>query len=875
MLVSLATSDPVEIDQVGGKAASLIRLKQNGLEVPGGVVLTTLFFEPWLTEIQTSSEWRSAIEMVQSIGFRSPNLTQRADLALLCDSVKSLASRFPLNDNQRAQINEARTDLGAGMYAVRSSSPEEDLGGASFAGLYETALGVDPGLLTEAVRICFLSCLDERVLLYKAGRKFESLAPRIAVIVQRMVNSDISGVAFSLNPVTNDYDELLINASWGLGEALVTGDITPDTVVVNKVTDEIISYRVGDKGDDRPDEKCLTTEQIGELGDTVKRIESIYHEPVDVEWACVAGQLHLLQARPITAYIPLHEALQTAPGEPRHLYIDGYLTDGITMSGAISRMSGDAFTTIIKLYWQWMAGQSANETHLIDAGCRLDSSRMYIDISMFMHLIGKGEALAKQSETMNPMMAGIFTSPEIERYRPVRAPAHLRLFRLLRYLPGVLWRIRRAIAVLYGPIFRSDHFDASYQQTIREFNDWITQPVDESQSVSDCFKEALVRMGITIMDTSYPAFIYSYLMMFRIKVLIDGKSSEQLELVDALFGGHEDDMIVQMGLAIYDLSTLLPSSEFDDIDALTVKLQDRKLPEAFLVRWDEFVLLYGCRGPLEMELANPKYGEAPHLALRQMASVAAGGEEFNPHDMQHKQVARREQAYARLLEMLSPRKARRLKKYYAVCVRYAAARELFKHHIMQVYERLRRLLLHRANNFVLAGRLDHCDQIFEMTIDEVDRATQDTGFDIRATVEEKGAFDRKLQSQVRHFPMAIDSRGRILRSPLKFEEGALVGAAVSAGIARGPIKVLNDPFEKELLPGDILVAVTTDPGWTPLFIPAAAVILEVGGELQHGALVAREYGKPCVSGIQDVTQQFEDGQMVEVDGNAGVIRFID
>ena len=136
----------------------------------------------------------------------------------------------------------------------------------------------------------------------------------------------------------------------------------------------------------------------------------------------------------------------------------------------------------------------------------------------------------------------------------------------------------------------------------------------------------------------------------------------------------------------------------------------------------------------------------------------------------------------------------------------------------------------------------------------------------------------RLKAHVRHFPQAIDSRGRILRAKIDqgdLPEGTLAGVAVSPGVATGPIKVLNDPFEKEVEPGDVLVAMTTDPGWTPLFINAAAVILEIGGELQHGALVAREYGKPCVSGIGDVTSTFRDGQMVEVDGDTGLIRNLD
>ena len=132
----------------------------------------------------------------------------------------------------------------------------------------------------------------------------------------------------------------------------------------------------------------------------------------------------------------------------------------------------------------------------------------------------------------------------------------------------------------------------------------------------------------------------------------------------------------------------------------------------------------------------------------------------------------------------------------------------------------------------------------------------------------------KLKARVKHFPMAIDSRGRILRPQKKAETGGFKGAPISPGTVTGPIKVLNNPFEKDIEPGDILTAVTTDPGWTPLFINAAAVILEIGGELQHGALVAREYGKPCVAGIPDVTNLLHDGQVVEVDGSAGTVRVL-
>ena len=874
MLISLATTDAPVPSEVGGKGASLIRLRQAEFDVPRGVVLTARFFEPWLAEIRDSSEWLAVAQALRTCRTGSPNAEPRVELAHCCERVKALAVSLPLDAERRARIDDVAAAFGTASYAVRSSSPEEDLSGASFAGLYESVLGVDSASLLDAVRVCFRSCLDARVLLYKLKMGFEPLAPAIAVVVQELVASEISGVAFSLNPLTNDFDEILVNASWGLGEALVTGDITPDTVVVDKVTGETVEYRVGDKGGDRGEESCLDGVRIVDIADAVKRIETLFGEPVDVEWAIADGRLHLLQARPVTAWVPLHESLQTAPGEPRKLYLDGYLADGVTMSEATTPMTDDALDTMARMVLGWMVNAPPSKLDLAGWGVHLEGGRCYLDVSMYMHLIGSGGRLARLAEDANHLMAAAVASPEFERYRPDRPPAHARFLRLLRHAPSVLWNMRRAVFVLFGPVFRPDRFAARYAAAIDAFDTWVAQPVDHSKKVADCLREGLMRAGSTAMVSSYPAFLHAYIAIGRIKRLADPNSPDQLAWVDAVCGGYEDDMIVQMGVAMHDMAMLLPASEFGDIDTLEGRLRDRNLPAAFLARWDAFTARYGCRGPLEMELANPKFGEAPALALRQMAGIRDAGSEYDPREMRRKRVERRKEAYAGLLDRLPRRKARRLKRCYATCMRYVGARELFKHHIMQVYERVRKLVLHRADEFVAAGRLDRRDQVFELRLVDVDRASGDPGFDIRTAVAERGAFARKLRSHVRHFPLFIDSRGRILRVPPTLEKGALVGRALSPGVARGPVRVLNDPFEKPVQPGDIVVAVTTDPGWTPLFITAAGVILEIGGELQHGALVAREYGKPCVTGIQDVTALFEDGQIVEVDGDAGVIRFV-
>ncbi|MCH2569208.1 MAG: PEP-utilizing enzyme, partial [Pseudomonadales bacterium] len=180
---------------------------------------------------------------------------------------------------------------------------------------------------------------------------------------------------------------------------------------------------------------------------------------------------------------------------------------------------------------------------------------------------------------------------------------------------------------------------------------------------------------------------------------------------------------------------------------------------------------------------------------------------------------------------------------------------------------------------VEANRLDEINHIFDVSMDDVDRAIVDSNFDLRAA-RSATTFQQQQRERVPSFPMFIDSRGRIPKITLAnlpddLDDDLVMGASVSPGVVTGRVKCLLNPFDKQIEPGDVLVAVTTDPGWTPLFINASAIVLEIGGELQHGALVAREYGKPCVSGIPQVLEQFEDGQLVEVDGDRGVVRILE
>jgi pyruvate,water dikinase len=216
-----------------------------------------------------------------------------------------------------------------------------------------------------------------------------------------------------------------------------------------------------------------------------------------------------------------------------------------------------------------------------------------------------------------------------------------------------------------------------------------------------------------------------------------------------------------------------------------------------------------------------------------------------------------------------------LEQHYRVWVTLAGQRETGKHYVIEVVDRFRKRVLQVAGAFVAAGRLDAPSQIFDLTLADVDRALGDSGLDLRALVRERSGFIERVRRS-RLAPPVIDSRGRMFFPPRQAaESGALAGVPISPGIARGRVKVLHSVDEKPLLPGEILVARATNPGWTPLFINAKGIILEIGGALQHGAVVAREYGIPCVSGLHGATDLLQDGQLVEVDGSQGNVRVLE
>lgn len=863
---------PPELAKVGGKGMSLILMTQQGLPVPPGFILSVEFFKPWFDKIKDTPEWQRVINS-------SPD-----DLKVHTALLKDLSMKLQLDEERKGALLEAVNMLERGsmpLFAVRSSSPEEDLEGASFAGGYETTLGVKKETIEDALRRSFTSALDERVFLYKKEHGFPVDNPGIAVIVQLQVPSETAGVAFSLNPINNCYDEVVINANFGLGESVVSGTASPDTVIVDKVSHKILEKKPGRKETSiwlAPDggtyekpspyqqEMCLSDSDILALVNMVVNVENYYKKPVDIEWAFAGGKLYLLQARPITAYVPLPEEMQTAPGGQKLLYLDQTLAkQGI--HEPLSVMGTDYLQTFGLKSEKAMTGKSL--PGVADGMTGSIQGRMYLNISNNIKLYGK-KKLINTYRLIDMTSADIIESIDEDEYVPEALPKSLK---------GIMWGTVKnslgmginALRALKDP----EGYEKKFLEKAEQYIEDLKREENKHISVKE-YGESIIEKFVSFFIFSLPILVATAVAKSSIEKVFKDSSPEIKSKVIYLGKALPNNITTEMGLKMYRLSTFEEIRKSLSPEEFKKKLERKSFSKEFMDAWSGFMEKFGFRCPRELDIATPRYYEQHDMFYRQLRAMAENtGLEHNPEAIFQRAKEKREEEYKELLQEAAKKgKAKKFKKYYNMMVMFEGYREAPKYYWIMNIAKLRKKVLEAAHTLIDAGRLDNVDQVFDLTIDDLDVAMADPSVDIRTLAHKNTAFMRKL-SNIKEFPRIIDSRGKILHPPKRTaREGELAGESISPGTVRGRVKVLKRPAEKPVLPGEILVAKATDPGWTPLFINAAGVILEVGGMLQHGALVAREYGKPCVSGIENAASILKDGQLVELDGLNGTVRLL-
>jgi rifampicin phosphotransferase len=886
IILPFTAIDHTSLPSVGGKAANLGEMLRAGLPVPPGFCITTTAY----TLVAGASNLESILtELATTRVGDTARLTELASAA----RERLLAAPIPANIS-KAIIAAYRT-LGDGVpVAVRSSATAEDLPYASFAGQQDTYLNIlGEDALIDAIRRCWASLWTDRAVSYRASNAIDPHSVRLAVAVQRMVAATIAGILFTANPLTGKRRQAVIDASPGLGEAVVSGAVNPDHFVVNTASGEIVERSLGDKriiiqpvaggGTRRVEQSgqdkaaCLSDEQIRTLANLGAKVEAHYGAPQDTEWAIDASdQLWLTQARPITTLFPL-PATVPATDDVLRVYFSLNVVQGVYR--AFTPM-GLSFFHLFASAMATAFGMSPRDPLIGPAVITEAASRLFIDVTTPLRSSFGRRLLIGAASIGEARSAGLFeqltTDPRLSlvparRRRLARTFASLLAFtRAPLYLPQALLRPQAAVA-------RVQRMRAGLQQftTVVE----KTGPAGSSERLAT-LEQFLLDNTPRILGGIAPTFICGLLAHHLAGRLLDGLATP--DELQSVLRGIPHNPTTEMDLALWELAQHVQG---DAVAARYLRetplAQQGKdyhagsLPHLLQQELSTFLGTYGHRGVAEIDVGLPRWSEDPTHLLGILANYLQLHDPNMAPDIQFRRGAREAEAMATVLTRRAARKGRLRGLLVAFLLKrtrqLAGMREMPKFCVVYLLAQARKQLWLIGEKLTQAGRLEQAGDIFFISLAEARAAL--LGTDMRSIVQERHAtYEHELKR--RHIPRVLLSDGTeptTQTHAVASDAKTLRGTPASAGVVSGKARVILDPTGAYLEPGEILVAPSTDPGWTPLFLTAGGLIMEMGGAISHGAVVAREYGIPAIVGVVGATERITTGQYVTVDGSTGIV----
>ena len=881
------------LDNVGGKGANLATLARSGLRVPPAFMVTTQAYRQFVTT--------NDLEAAINGSLIEADLGDPASLEGASQSIRQAFSTGQIPNEIERMILEAYHGMSSSPVAVRSSATAEDLPGMSFAGQQDTFLNVigDPALL-EAVVNCWSSLWTARAIGYRERNKVPHAEAALAIVVQEMVPAQVSGVLFSANPLSGLRAEMVIDVTFGLGEALVSGKVQPDHYVVNLPDNRIVTKTLGAKAIsirgkegggletiDEPthDRQALSDDQIMELTDMGKYVQAIFDFPQDIEWALYDGDFYMLQSRPITSLFPIPQGLGD---EKLHVMFSFAAVQG--MYGPITPLGRDALCMAF-------AGAAAlfglQRTYENQGALRIAGERLWVDItSVVYNKVGQ-----KVLRVAIPLLEPTIVQPLETLWRDnltsdkLGMPRPGTFFQLLRFGFSIF---RRVIPAFFNP----DRFRESVSNETEGLLDELRDRAGDIQGdTSTCLSQRMelldfILPGFSFFITRYiPAIFVGMATMNLLDHFARGIPSDDANsesdlsvLTMQLTRGIPNNVTTEMDLYLWKSAKRIKTDpESTDIfleekpDDLAQRFHDQALPPEGQEVVSTFLDRYGMRAVGEIDISRSRWSDDPTHIMGVLQNYLRIEDEDRAPDVVFERSAREaESAIEKLVDAVSRTNGGRLK---ARLVRFAAGRmrsllglrEMPKFMLMRMLAIQRKGLLSSGEDMVAEGVFDQPDDIFYLHPDELANLAEGDERDWREIIiSRRMLYEReKLRRQL---PRLLLSDGRAFYEGLSApeeEEGVLVGSAVSPGLVEGVVHVIFDPLEEQLAPGEILVCQGTDPAWTPLFLAAGGLITEVGGMMTHGSLVAREYGIPAVVGVHEATSRLKTGQRVRVDGSAG------
>ena len=834
--------DETDLPHVGGKGLNLGKLTRAGFRVPQGFCVTT-----------------------DAYRFSVQNLPEQN-----ADAIKALV----LAPELITEIQAAHEKLQTATVAVRSSATAEDLAEASFAGQQDTFLNVTPDELLDALKACWASLWSERAIAYRETQGIADDRLAMAVVIQEMCEADVSGVLFTVSPLRRDV--AIVESNWGLGESVVSGAITPDSFLMSRETDEILERNIATKRemvteagvrqvpDDRQDVPSLRDTQLRELTQLGMRVETFYGQPMDIEWALSDEQFVLLQARHITTpsssttpASPTPEVDQEAVEKLRekeiqrletlaeahgtvwcHYNLAEVLPAPLPMTWAIIKdfMSGAGGLGRAYRGLGFHPSESVESNGILDLIC----GRIYVNLNREAELYFEGFPFAHDFDTLkqNPQQA-MYAQAQTDIKR---SPASfwLKLPLHIVRMSSAEMRLRR-MRSNFDQMLTADAFPA-FQAEVEAERDLSYTDLSDAELVAK-FEMWRAKTLDDFAPKALMATLLAGFSLYRLEAALQKHTNETTAktLASRLISGLSGNLTVETNEKLWQVAT----GDF----AFTDFLKD-----------------YGHRAVDEFELARPRWREDTTYLERMIVSFQQDASETGRQQHFERQTEQHASAERDLSELLGDKTGvrKQVESELNFTRRYMPFRETAKFYLMLGYEQIRRALLELDNRHELDGG------IFYLVPDELRRliAGDDFGDTIAARRIER---ERMLQIEL---PDVIfsDSLAEIGTSGSTEVAETYTGVGVSAGIAQGKACVLLSP--SDVRPSDrgyILVCPSTDPAWTPLFLHAAGLVMERGGILSHGAVVAREYGVPAVANIPNATRLIADGQTLQIDGNQGIV----
>ncbi|MFI6869147.1 PEP/pyruvate-binding domain-containing protein [Nocardia sp. NPDC050406] len=851
-LLVLELHDPAAtLERAGGKGASLARMAGAGLPVPPGFHVTTAAYR----------------RFAAANGLRERLLAQTANVSAdepatwedAAAKIGALLADQPVPEEIDAAIAAAYARMGEDVpVAVRSSATAEDLPDMSFAGQQETYLDIrGRAAVADAVRRCWASLWTARAIGYRARQGIASEDVELAVVVQELVPAEAAGIAFTADPVTGARDRIVINAAWGLGEAIVGGQVTPDTFVVSKADQAVVSREIGDKrvmtvrtgaGTEERDvpadqrtRPALESRQAAELARVAVRIEEFYQQPMDIEWALHDDRIFIVQARPITALPePKAPAPQWELPDPHGKYVRGSVME--LLPNPLSPL----FETLGIPAWSKATVEYYHRIHLpyFDDPLAVINGYGYYNVDYTPGLLAR-MAVAQPRFLAVTLPRRLRAAPEIWH------AAHTRY---------------QELAARWGALDPEAESASTLLTGVREL-------------VAEAAEYYLAIQG-GILPAAYfseSAFTKAYNAIRR---------DDDPPALDFLLGF--DSKPVRAEQSLYDLARWVrtqPGLADRVAEAETAELTGPPEGDAawreFRDRFAEHLRTFGDM-VYDLDFAAAVPMEDPGAPLRTLAYFLTE-DAANPHARQR--TAERKRAAAEGALDRRGLRAGLVRPLLHWAQAMAPMREDALADVGLGWPVVRRLLRELGRRLVAADALVDAGEVYLLRLDELDAAVRalDAGRapeDSRAMVADRRETQRQRRAVAPPHVLPVEGGttflgmdiSRFLGAHAEETEDAIKGTPGSPGQVTAPARIIHGPEEfDQMRRGDVLVARITTPAWTPLFSLASAVVTDVGGALSHSSIVAREYHIPAVLGTGAATERLRTGQRVTVDGDAGLV----